>query len=204
MALIIGLDECGLGALAGPVVTAAVVMPEELKIPGVKDSKKIGLEGERIRLAKRIKEEAEFWVIAESSVEHIDEAGIKRCQMACLRSCALLSLELFPDGKVIVDGKETIPKVPWRKQQAIIKADQKIHAVSAASIIAKVYRDRLMVDLWCEYPHYGWKKNAGYPTRDHKTSLSKFGVTPHHRKSYAPVAKILKRDSGRMNEGGTK
>jgi ribonuclease HII len=195
MSLIIGVDEVGLGCIAGPVVTAGVVMPEELKIPGVKDSKKIGLEGERVRLSERIKEEALFWVIAVSSVKSIDEAGIRRCQMACLRACALLSLELFPKGIVIVDGNATIPGVDWKKQKAIVKADQKVHAVSSASIIAKVHRDRLMVDLWYEFPHYDWKKNAGYPTRDHKAALSKFGVSPYHRKSFAPVARILKRDS---------
>jgi ribonuclease HII len=195
MGMIIGVDEVGLGCIAGPVVTAGVVMPAKLKIPGVKDSKKVKLEGERHRLSGIIKERAEFWCIAISSVEHINEAGIKRCQMACLRSCALMCLELFPEGKVIVDGKETIPGVPWKKQKAVIKADDKFQAVSAASIIAKVHRDRIMVDLWCDFPHYDWKKNAGYPTPAHKTALNKFGVTVHHRRDYKPVRKALQKSA---------
>jgi len=200
MGLIIGVDEVGLGCIAGPVVTAAVVLPSKLKIPGVKDSKKIKLEGERQRLSINIKEQAEFWCIAISSVDHINEAGIKRCQMACLRGCALLCLELFPDARVIVDGKDTIPGVPWKKQKAIIKADDKFQAVSAASIIAKVHRDRIMVDLWCDYPHYDWKKNAGYPTAAHKTALNKFGVSPLHRRDYKPVRKLLQK-SATMRSG---
>lgn len=191
--IIIGLDEVGLGAISGPVVTAATVFPEDLKIPGVRDSKKVS-ESERERLAPIIKDRSEFWCIALSSVDSINEAGIQRCKLSCMRTCALLCLDLFPEARVIVDGKDLIPGVPHKKQTAQVQADDRFQAVGGASIIAKVYRDRIMADLWAEFPEYDWKDNSGYPTPAHKKALNKFGVTAHHRLAYAPVLKALQSD----------
>ena len=188
--LIIGADEVGLGCIAGPAVTAAVVLPEDKKFVGLKDSKKMK-PGDREWMSVKIKEEALGWVIAGSSSKNIDRYGISACRWFCMAMCANECLRRFPDARVIVDGNVTIPGIPKNLQKAVVKADDKFQAVSAASVIAKVHRDHLMIKLWEKYPYYNWKKNAGYGTKEHLAALRKYGVTPQHRKSYGPVATQL-------------
>jgi ribonuclease HII len=191
--LIIGADEVGLGALAGPVVTAAVILPAGIKFQGLRDSKKM-TPTDRAWMDSRIREEALGWVIAGSNSELIDQHGIDKCRWVCMGACVAFCLERFPTAMVVVDGNRKIPGIPWNMQTAIIKADDKVLEVSAASVIAKVYRDRLMVRLWEELPYYDWKKNAGYGTRDHLAALRKYGVSVYHRKSYGPVTKQLAKE----------
>lgn len=191
--LIIGVDEVGLGAMAGPVVTAAVVLAADYEFTDLKDSKKM-TPSDREWLSKKIKEEALGWVIAGASSKQIDKMGISRCRWFCMAVCADECLKRFPDTQVIVDGNQKIAGIPKKLQKAIVKADDKFQAVSAASVIAKVHRDHMMIKLWDRWPHYDWKKNMGYVTKAHKTALRKYGVCPHHRKSYAPVARQLARE----------
>lgn len=194
--LIIGADEVGLGSIAGPVVTAAVVLPPDLELHGLRDSKKV-TPSDREWLSGQIKEQALGWVIAGSSSKLIDKNGIAVCRWYCMAMCVCECLEKFPDAQIIVDGNKPIPGVPRELQKAIVKADDKFPAVSAASVIAKVHRDHMMVKLWERYPVYDWKKNAGYGTKAHMTALHKYGVSPHHRRSYAPVRQQLEREAGK-------
>lgn len=194
--LIIGVDEVGLGSLAGPVVTAAVVLPKDKKFVGLRDSKKLKV-SDREWLSEQIKEEALGWVIAGSNSDLIDRCGLNNCKWACMAFCVRRCLYHYPDTIVIVDGNQKIPGIPINIQKAVVKADDKYQAVSAASVIAKVYRDHLMVKLWDRYPNYNWKKNMGYGTAEHMAALRKYGVSKHHRKSYAPVKKQLVKDKGK-------
>ena len=188
--IIIGTDEVGLGSIAGPVVAAAVVLPKDKSFSGLMDSKKMR---PRIReqLFVEIKEDAIGWVIAGSSPKSIDRYGISPCRWYCMAMCVNQCLRRYPEAKVIVDGNATIPGIPRVLQKAVVKADDKFQAVSAASVIAKVHRDHLMTKLWEKYPHYNWRKNAGYGTKEHLEALKKYGVTPQHRKSCGPVAAQL-------------
>lgn len=190
---IIGADEVGLGALAGPVVVAAVVLAPDKKFPGLKDSKKMS-PSDREWLAGIIKEEAEGWVIAGAHSKLIDRFGISPCRWFCMAMCVNECLKRFHGGRVIVDGNQPIAGIPLDLQEAVVKADDKFQAVSAASVIAKVHRDHMMVKLWQQYPHYDWKKNVGYGTKAHMTALHKYGVSPHHRCSYKPVAEQLAKE----------
>lgn len=194
--MIIGVDEVGLGAMAGPVVTAAVVLPEDYQFAGLRDSKKMS-PSDRAWLSNKIKEEALGWVIAGAHSRLIDTSGISRCRWYCMAICANECLKRFPDALVIVDGNQKIAGIPTKIQNAVIKADDKYQAVSAASVIAKVHRDNMMVKLWHRWPQYDWRKNVGYVTKAHKTALRKYGVSPHHRTSYAPVARQLAREKAK-------
>lgn len=196
MRKIIGADEVGLGSLAGPVVTAAVVLAPNVELAGLKDSKKM-TPSDREWIAGIIKEEAEAWVIAGADAKLIDRHGLSPCRWFCMAMCVNECLKRYPDSRVIVDGNQTIAGIPIALQEAVVKADDKFQAVSAASVIAKVHRDHLMVKLWQRYPHYDWKKNSGYGTKAHLTALRKYGVSPQHRRSYAPVKKQLKREAGK-------
>jgi ribonuclease HII len=194
--IIIGCDEAGLGSISGPVVTAAVVLPADKTFEGLRDSKKMTA-SDREWLAVKIKEQALGWVIAGATARQIDRHGISACRWFCMGMCANECLKRYPDGKVIVDGNQLIAGIPRIYQEAVVKADDKFQAVSAASVIAKVHRDGVMVKLWQRYPQYDWKKNMGYPTRDHLAALRKYGVSPHHRRSYGPVKKQLEKEKGR-------
>ena len=194
--LIIGADEVGLGALAGPVVVAAVVMDPDMTFPGLRDSKKVTA-SDREWLNGRIKEDVLGWTIAGAHAKLIDQHGISACRWYCLAMCVNECLKRYPEGRVIVDGNQLIAGIPKVHQEAIVKADDKFQAVSAASVIAKVHRDHMMVKLWQQYPNYDWKKNVGYGTKAHLTALHKYGVSPHHRRSYAPVKKQLEKEKSK-------
>jgi ribonuclease HII len=180
--LMAGVDEAGRGPLAGPVVAAAVILDDEQPILGLADSKKLTART-RDRLYDEIRAKAICCCIAEASVEEIDEINILQATMLAMRR-AVEGLRLKP-AMVQVDGNRipvlTVPA------QAIIGGDDLVQAISAASILAKVHRDRLCVRLHETYPHYGFDGHKGYATAEHLAAIRAHGVTPVHRRSFAPV-----------------
>ena len=187
--LIAGVDEVGRGPLAGPVVTAAVILPEDYELPGLTDSKKLNSK-RRATLDDAIRKQAISWALAQATVEEIDQLNILGATMLAMQR-AVDSLAVKPD-KVLVDGNRTPGfDVP---SEAIIKGDGSIACISAASIIAKQSRDHLMQEMHLRYPQYGFDTNVGYPTKKHRNALMQFGPTPIHRRSYAPVQASLNFD----------
>ena len=184
--IIAGVDEVGRGPLAGPVVTAAVILPAEFDLPFLTDSKKL-TEKRRAVLDTAIKEQALAWTIAEATVEEIDQINILQATMLAMQR-AVGDLSIKPD-MVLVDGN----RAPDFGIQAkpIVGGDGLEPSISAASIIAKVARDTLMKDYAETYPGYGFERNSGYPTKQHREALIEQGVTPIHRRSFAPVKKLL-------------
>ncbi|MCU9848177.1 ribonuclease HII [Defluviimonas sp. WL0024] len=184
-----GVDEVGRGPLCGPVVAAAVRL-DPLRIPpGLNDSKKL-TQARREALAAEIMARADV-AVAEASVEEIDRLNI--LQASHLAMCrAVAGLAQAPDH-VLVDGNR-LPRDLALSAEAVVKGDARSQSIAAASIVAKVWRDRIMVDLAQQHPGYGWERNAGYPTKDHLEALRNLGVTPHHRRSFKPVHHILYQD----------
>lgn len=180
--LIAGVDEAGRGPLAGPVVAAAVILNDARPIPGLNDSKKLSAK-RREALFLEICEHAEAYAIAEASVQEIDTLNILQASLLAMQR-AVEALPI-PPHKILVDGT-FCPKV-LMASKAIIGGDALIPAISAASILAKVYRDRLMDALDQTYPEYGFAKHAGYGTKFHLAALQKHGATPIHRLSFAPL-----------------
>ena len=184
--IIAGVDEAGRGPLAGPVVTAAVILDLNKKIPGLNDSKKLS-ETRREKLYEIITEEAICWEVKIVSPEVIDEINILQATLFGMEE-AVLSLKVKPD-LCLIDGNK-IPKKIIGFSKAIVKGDAKIASIAAASIIAKVTRDRLMLELHEKFPQYNFKRNKGYPTKEHIAALDKFGVLDCHRKSYKPIQQL--------------
>ncbi|OAQ14328.1 ribonuclease HII [Bibersteinia trehalosi Y31] len=184
--LIAGVDEVGRGPLVGAVVTAAVILDPNNPIEGLADSKKLS-EKRRLVLAEEIKVKALAWSLGRAEVEEIDELNILHATMLAMQR-AVAGLSIQPDF-VLVDGNR-IPQLPM-PAQAVVKGDSLVAEISAASILAKVSRDQEMLALDQQYPEYGFAKHKGYPTKLHFEMLEQFGVTPFHRKSFAPVAKRL-------------
>jgi ribonuclease HII len=184
--LLAGVDEAGRGPLAGPVVAAAVILDDQQPIVGLADSKKLTAKA-RERLFDEIRAKALCCSIAEASVEEIDEINILHATMLAMKR-AVEGLRLKP-AMVQVDGNR-IPllSVP---AQAIVKGDAKVQAISAASILAKVHRDRLCAQLHEAYPTYGFDAHKGYPTAEHVAAIRLYGVTPAHRRSFGPVRDVL-------------
>lgn len=184
--LIAGVDEVGRGPLAGPVVTAAVILDPRNPISGLADSKAL-TEARREALFPEIQRKALAWAIGRCEVEEIDRHNILQATMIAMQR-AVAGLSIAPH-KVLVDGNRTpdfgIPA------QAIVKGDQTEPAICAASILAKVTRDREMVALDARHPGYGLAKHKGYPTKDHIEALQRLGVTAIHRRSFGPVKKLL-------------
>ena len=185
--LIAGVDEAGRGPLVGSVVASAVILKEGHGIVGLNDSKKL-TEKKREALYVEIIDKAEAYAIAEASSEEIDELNILQATMLAMTR-AVESLEVQPDF-VQVDGNRC-PEWVYQSE-AIIKGDSKVEAISAASILAKVTRDRQMKALDKEYPEYLFAQHKGYPTKLHFELLEKHGVIEPYRKSFGPVAKLLK------------
>jgi ribonuclease HII len=184
--LMAGVDEAGRGPLAGPVVAAAVILDDLQPIVGLADSKKLTTRA-RERLYDEIRAKALCCCIAQASVEEIDELNILQATMLAMRR-AVEGLRLKP-SMVLVDGNRVPPlNVP---AQAIVKGDAKVQAISAASILAKVHRDRLCDQLHEAYPEYGFDAHKGYPTVDHVAALRLHGATPAHRRSFGPVKVVL-------------
>ncbi|WP_454764071.1 ribonuclease HII [Cupriavidus campinensis] len=186
-----GVDEAGRGPLAGPVYAAAVVLNPERQIRGLADSKVLTAEKREV-LFERICERAIGWHIASASVEEIDSLNILHASMLAMQRAVagLAASGVLPD-LVQVDGNRC-PQVPF-PVEAIVKGDAKVRAISAASILAKVARDRVLHALHLEYPQYGFDSHVGYPTPQHLAALERFGATPHHRRSFAPVRVVLER-----------
>ncbi len=186
MSLICGVDEAGAGPLAGNVFAAAVILDPARPIAGLADSKTLS-EKKRDLLAVQIKQHSLAWVIAVASVEEIDHLNILQASLLAMQR-AVQALSIEPQ-LVLVDGLYT-PQISYAAQ-AIIKGDSKIPAISAASILAKTARDAEMYQLDKLYPQYGFARHKGYPTAMHMQRLLLHGVSPVHRKSYAPVKKLL-------------
>ncbi|RIZ67995.1 MAG: ribonuclease HII [Methylococcales bacterium] len=184
--LIAGVDEAGRGPLAGSVVAAAVILDPSRPIGGLADSKVMS-ERKRDILFQEIKKNALSWCIAFATVEEIDELNILQATLLAMQR-AVNELAIQPDH-VLVDGNQ-LPKL-LIPAQAIIKGDSKVQAISAASILAKVERDRLMVNLDKEYPHFTFGQHKGYGTKQHLYEIEKFGILPIHRKSFKPIKTML-------------
>jgi len=181
-----GVDEVGRGPLAGPVIAAAVILNPESPIRGLMDSKKIS-EKKRNILAIEIREKALSWAIGRAEHDEIDSINILQASLLAMKR-AVESLSIKPE-LVLVDGRHC-PDIIY-KVEAIIKGDSKIPAISAASIIAKVTRDNEMIALDSQYPGYGFSQHKGYPTKMHVNALQELGVSSIHRKTFAPVKRLL-------------
>ena len=184
--LIAGVDEVGRGPLCGPVTAAAVILDPQNIPAGLNDSKKLTVK--RREALYDLLLECATVSVAHATVAEIDELNILHASHLAMER-AVAGLPKTPDH-VLIDGN-LIPKGLTISAQAVVKGDGKSLSIAAASIMAKTVRDRIMVDLAQQYPGYGWEKNAGYPTAVHLESLQKLGVTPHHRRSFKPVYKML-------------
>jgi len=185
-----GVDEAGRGPLAGPVTAAAVMLDPARPIDGLRDSKKLSAAA-RERLADAIREHAAAWCVAEASVAEIDQLNILQATMLAMQR-AVAGLQVPPDD-VWVDGNRC-PNWAWRSQ-AVVKGDDKVAAIAAASILAKTARDRFMCRLHDDYPAYGFAKHMGYGTAAHLAALKAHGACPQHRRSFAPVKLVLDQTS---------
>lgn len=183
---IAGVDEVGRGPLAGDVVTAAVILDPARPIPGLRDSKKLTAK-RREELAILIKERAVCWSVARASVAEIDEINILQASLLAMHR-AVQGLTPQP-GYVLVDGNR-LPKWAYASQ-SVVKGDDRVLPIAAASILAKVQRDSELVALEDKYPGYGFARHKGYPTAAHIQALRDLGVTPVHRRSFAPVKNLL-------------
>ena len=184
--LIAGVDEVGRGSLAGSVVAAAVILDPNKPIAGLADSKKL-TERKREQLSEIIQQQALSWSIAEASVAEIDELNILQATLLAMQR-AVAGLHIQPD-EVLVDGNR-LPYLPM-PALAIVKGDSKIPAISAASIIAKVYRDNLMVEYHRLYPDFSFHLHKSYGTSQHLSEIQQFGFLEVHRKSFNPVKTLI-------------
>lgn len=189
--IIAGIDEAGRGPWAGPVVAAAVILDRTLS-HGIDDSKKLH-KAKRETLYRLIMADSEVGV-GIASVEEIDTYNILGATMKAMER-AYNALSSKP-AMVLIDGNR-LPDLPCN-MKAVVGGDALCISIAAASIIAKVTRDRIMTELAEEFPYYGWKQNAGYGTKSHIEGLIRFGVTPHHRRSYAPIRKILEEGNSKV------
>jgi ribonuclease HII len=185
--LVAGVDEAGRGPLAGSVVAAAVILDENFPIDGLTDSKKLSA-SRRATLELQIKQHAKAWAIAESSQLEVDEINVLQASLLAMKR-AVLGLELKP-GQVLIDGNR-LPQLEGYQMLAIVKGDLSQPCISAASILAKQYRDRQMLELDQLYPEYQFARHKGYPTALHRQLLKKHGVSPVHRRSFGPVRDLL-------------
>ena len=181
-----GVDEAGRGPLAGPVVAAAVILDPARPIEGLNDSKKLSAKRREI-LAFEIRSKALAWAIAEASVEEIDRINILQASLLAMQR-AVDALGVQP-SHALIDGNRC-PQLAC-PAQAIVGGDGLVASIAAASILAKTYRDAGMLELHAVYPQYGFDRHMGYPTAAHLAALREHGVSPVHRRSYAPVAKLI-------------
>jgi ribonuclease HII len=181
-----GVDEVGRGPLAGSVVAAAVILDPQLPIEGLRDSKKL-TSSRRETLAQLIMSRALGWAIGSASVAEIDELNILQASLLAMHR-AVRALQPQPEY-ILVDGNR-LPR--WQyASEAVVRGDDRVPAIAAASILAKVNRDNALIALDSVYPGYGFASNKGYPSAAHLQALEALGVTPIHRRSFAPVKKIL-------------
>ena len=187
--LVAGVDEAGRGPLAGPVVAAAVILDDLKPIAGLADSKTLSPR-QRERLSAEIHARALCFSVAQASVEEIDRLNILQATLLAMRR-AVMGLRLKPH-KVLVDGNR-LPILDI-VAEAVVQGDRKVPAISAASILAKVARDRWCLEIDAEYPAYGFAAHKGYGTAQHLLALQTHGATPWHRRSFSPVARVLSRE----------
>ena len=183
---IAGVDEVGRGCLAGPVVVAAVILDPNRPIKGLRDSKKLSAK-KREELAEEIKEKALAWSVAAMGPEVIDKINILQATLEAMKA-AVEKLPVEPDF-VQVDGNK-LPKWKWLSE-AVVKGDDKVERISAASIIAKTTRDAYMCKIAKLYPQYGFEHHVGYGTAEHIKALKAYGPTPIHRRTFAPVREVI-------------
>ena len=180
-----GVDEVGRGCLAGPVVSAAVVLKKSINLNLLKDSKKISF-NKREEVSEHIKKNS-YYALGIASVEEILNLNILQASLLSMKR-AIEKLEIKP-GITLIDGN--FAPSGLKNYKTIINGDEKIKVISAASIIAKVYRDKFMIRLSKKFSNYAWDRNFGYGTKAHFEGLKRFGVTSHHRKGFRPIHKIL-------------
>jgi len=183
--IIAGVDEVGRGCLAGPVVSAAVVLNKSINLKILKDSKKMNFSN-RIKIAEIIKKNSTY-AIGSASVKEIFDLNILKASLLSMKR-AINNLTKKPE-LILIDG--IFAPEGLENYQTIVKGDEKIKCISAASIIAKSYRDLLMIKLSKDYKNYAWERNYGYGTKDHFKGLKKFGICTHHRKGFKPIHKML-------------
>ena len=184
--IIAGVDEVGRGSLVGPVYAAAVILKKKIDKRKLKDSKKLSKINRQI-LEKYIKKNS-YWSIGSASLKEIEKLNILNASLLAMKR-AIMKLKKKP-GQILIDGNK-IPKIKNYNLKFVIKGDEKIPEISAASIIAKVSRDRLITKMSKKYIKYSWNKNAGYGTKSHLLAIKKFGITKHHRKTFKPIHNIL-------------
>ena len=175
-----GCDEAGRGCLSGPVVAAAVILDQESCIKGLNDSKKLN-EKKRQELRLEIEEKALSYAVALVEPKKIDEINILNASILAMH-LAIEKLTVIPEW-LLIDGNRFHPyrQIPYN---CIIKGDGKFQSIAAASILAKTYRDEIMLSLHEKFPQYGWNKNMGYPTKEHRSAIEQYGTTQHHRMSF--------------------
>ena len=184
--LVCGTDEAGRGCLSGPVTAAAVILPKSFRHPMLNDSKKLSAK-QRAILVPIIKQSAISYGISHVSPQEIDRINILQASIKAMHK-SIAKLETSPDF-IIVDGNKFNP-YPNIPHETIVKGDSKFYAIAAASVLAKTARDEYMLALHKKFPLYQWNKNMGYPTSIHKAAILKWGVSPHHRKTFKGVKDI--------------
>ena len=185
MKIIAGVDEVGRGSLIGPVYAAAVILNKSINKKILKDSKKLS-KSQREILAKYIKKNS-IWATGKATVKEIEKINILHASLLAMKR-AIIKLKKKP-SLVLVDGNK-LPNIKNYKINFVIKGDQKIPSISAASIIAKVTRDKIISNLGKNFKDYNWNKNYGYGTKEHIKAIKRLGITPHHRKTFSPINKL--------------
>jgi ribonuclease HII len=185
--LVAGVDEAGRGPLAGSVIAAAVILIQPHSITGLTDSKKLSAQ-KRGAFEEQIKQNSIAWAIGEASCAEIDKINILQASLLAMKR-AILQLTPVP-GQALIDGNR-VPDIPGLTMRAIVKGDLYEPCISAASILAKVYRDRQMIKLDQQYPQYRFAQHKGYPTQLHRSLLKKYGASPVHRTSFKPVQEVI-------------
>ena len=185
--IIAGVDEVGRVCLAGPVVSAAVILKNGINLKDIRDSKKINFSN-RIKIANYIKKNS-YYAIGVASVDEIFKHNILKASLLSMKR-AIKKLSKKPD-LILIDG--TFAPEGINNYKTVVNGDEKIKCISAASIIAKTYRDLLMIKLSEKFKNYAWEKNFGYGTKDHINGLKRYGITSHHRKGFKPIHNILTR-----------
>ena len=186
MRIIAGVDEVGRGSLIGPVYAAAVILNKSINKKLLKDSKSL-TKTKREVLSRYIKKNS-IWAIGKSSVKEIEKINILQASLLAMKR-AIKKLKKKPT-LILVDGNK-LPEIKNYSLRSIIKGDQKIPSISAASIIAKVSRDKFITKLSEEFSQYGWDTNSGYGTKEHLKAIKKFGITKYHRKTFSPICDLL-------------
>jgi len=187
MKILAGVDEVGRGSLIGPVYAAAVILNKSINKRLLKDSKSL-TKDKREKLDKYIKKNS-IWAIGQASIKEIEKKNILQASLLAMKR-AILKLKKKP-SLVLIDGNK-LPDLQNYKLEYVIKGDQKIPSISAASIIAKVSRDKFIKKLSKQFNSYGWETNSGYGTKEHLIAIKKFGITKYHRKSFSPICDLYK------------